>query len=317
MRVIFFGTGAFAVPILEQLVVGGHQIVRCLTQPDRPQGRGLGRQPSPVKHAALRAGLAIAQPERLGVDQLEGLSADVGVAVAYGQLIPREVLRLPRHGVLGVHPSLLPKYRGAAPVAWAILNGEPVTGVTIFRLTERLDAGEILSRRETAIMPGETAQMLTQRLALLGAQELAGAMTSLAEGQARCEPQDELQATLAPKLTKAQGEIAWGQPAVDIDRLVRATWPWPGASTTWKGTSLKICAASVGDPQDTPSATPGTVRQVTPSAIVVATGQGALMIHELQPAGKRRMSVREFLAGHRINVGDMLGGTWQETGGGG
>jgi methionyl-tRNA formyltransferase len=229
------------------------------------------------------------------------------VAVAYGQLIPGGLLRLPRHGMLGVHPSLLPKYRGAAPVAWAILNGETVTGVTIFQLTERLDAGAIMSRQVTPIDPGETAERLTQRLAQVGAEELLRALKALADGRARVEPQEESQASLAPKLTKAQGTIAWERPAEAIERLVRATQPWPGASTTWQGHSFKIFAASVNTTGVPTETAPGTVLDVSSEAIRVATGQGALAIREVQMAGKRRMSVKEFLAGHRIQVGDILG----------
>ena len=307
MRVIFFGTSEFAVPCLEQLGAAGHDVVQCVTQPDRPQGRGLAPEPSPVKRAAIRLGLSVAQPERLEDGQFEGFDADVGVAVAYGQLIPGEFLGLPRHGVLGVHPSLLPKYRGAAPVAWAILNGETVTGVTIFRLTKRLDAGQILSRQVTPIAPGEIADVLTQRLAQVGAEELVRALTALADGRARFEPQDESQASLAPKLTKAQGLIAWDQPAEAIERLVRATQPWPGASTTWRGHSLKIFTASVDTATVLRGTAPGTVLGVSSEALRVATGQGTLAVREVQMAGKRRMNVKEFLAGHHIEVGDCFG----------
>src|SRR3989338_7834499 len=306
MRVIFFGTAEFAVPSLEQLAnaKSGQTVVMCVTQPDRPQGRGLTVEPSPVKRAAERLGLPLMQPARLAAAVFQALAPEVGVAAAYGQLIPREVLALPTHGMLGVHPSLLPKYRGAAPVAWAILNGESTTGVTIFRLNELLDAGEILSEQTVVIEPGEDAQALTTRLAHLSAGALLRTLETMAGGRLNARPQDETRASLAPKLTKAQGEIDWQRPAEFIDRLVRATIPWPGAATAGRGGGLKIWSARVGEPGPNASAAPGTVLEATADALAVATGRGTLLIRELQPAGKRRMSVREFLAGHRIEKGE-------------
>jgi methionyl-tRNA formyltransferase len=247
------------------------------------------------------------QPERLAAALFQGLESEIGVVAAYGQLIPREVLALPTQGMLGVHPSLLPKYRGAAPIAWAILNGESTTGVSIFKLNERLDAGAMLVQQAVPIEAGEDAQGLTTRLARCGADALLRTLEMMASGQARDQAQDESSASLAPKLTKAQGEIDWHQPAESIDRLVRATIPWPGASTTWRGGSLKIVSAGVGGSHAKQTAAPGTVIDVLADALAVATGQGTLMIREVQPAGKRRMSVREFLAGRPIQVGEKFG----------
>jgi len=305
MRVMFFGTAAFAVPTLEQLISHRHTIVRCVTQPDRPQGRGLDREPSPVKQAALRLGLPLVQPERLAAALLEGLRAEVGVVAAYGQLIRRDLLAIAPHGMLGVHPSLLPKYRGAAPVAWAILNGEATTGITVFRLNERLDAGDILLQQQVAIEPQEDADALTRRLAQAGARALIEALEALAQGRARFEPQDEARASLAPKLTKAQGRIDWRAPAEAIERLVRATIPWPGAATTWRGEPLKVWRAAVatGHPASAP---PGTVVRAGQGVIGVAAGRDTLDLLEVQPAGRRRMAVAEFLAGHRLEVGERL-----------
>jgi len=308
MHVMFFGTAAFAVPSFEALIASGHRVVRCVTQPDRAQGRGLKVEPSPVKQVALKHAVVVAQPERLTADVMEGVTPDVGVVVAYGRLVPGDVLRAPAHGMLGVHPSLLPKYRGAAPVAWAVLDGETSTGVTIFRLTERLDAGEIIAQSTTSIHPGETAEALTDRLACLGAQELIRALEALASGRVEGRPQTESDASVAPKLTKAQGRIDWAQPAAAIERLVRATVPWPGASTDWQGARLNIwtvALSSAGDDGSMPS--PGTVVRASPEGLEVATGQGRLVITEVQRAGKRRMNVREFLAGHSVRVGDQLG----------
>ena len=304
MRVVFFGTAEFAVPSLEALVARGHAVVRCVTQPDRPQGRGLRLEPSPVKQVALRLRVPLLQPERLSASALEDVQADVGVAVAYGQLIRRDVLSRPAHGVLGIHPSLLPKYRGAAPVAWALLNGDTVTGMTIFRLNERLDAGEILVQEHLAIEPHEPADALTRRLAALGAQCLLRALELIEGGAAAYAPQDEAQATSAPKLTKTQGRIDWSAPAEAIERIVRATIPWPGASTAWRGEPLKIWSAAAGRAGQ--PAPPGTVVSTDGGLLAVSAGQGVLQIAEVQPPGGRRMTVKEFLAGHPVKEGERF-----------
>ena len=307
MRIIFCGTSSFAVPSLEQLISREHTVVSCVTQPDRPRGRGLRLEPSAVKQAALRLRLPLVQPERLTRAMCEPLHADVGVVMAYGQLIGHELLTLPRHGMIGVHPSLLPAYRGAAPVAWALLNGETTTGVTIFRLSERLDAGEIIFRRPVSILPEEHADALTERLAHLGAEDLLRALEALARGQGVFEPQDESRATFAPKLTKAQGRIDWRTPAESVVRLVRATTPWPGAATEWQGQPFRIWAASPAEAAASREVTPGTIVQVMPQALAVAAGKGTVIVTEVQPQGRRRMSVQEFLAGHRVTVGEQLG----------
>ena len=309
MRVVFFGTSEFAVPSLEQLVARGHAVVLCVTQPDRPRGRGLTVEPSPVKEAADRLHLPLAQPERLEAMTVQALpqGVDAGVVAAYGQLIRPAVLAGPTHGILGVHPSLLPKYRGAAPVAWALLNGETETGVTIFRLNDRLDAGEILVQERAAIEPHEDAGTLTQRLALVGAAALLQALELIEQGRVVPVPQRDEEASFAPKLTKAQGRIDWSAPSERIVRLIRGTSPWPGASTEWHGNTLKILSASAEQAETEAADRPGTIVSVKDGTLVVSTGQGRLQITEVQPPGRRRMSVREFLAGHHIEVGDQLG----------
>ncbi len=308
MRVVFFGAGLFAVPSLERLA-RRHTVVVCVTQPDRPQGRGLRRAPTPVKGTALGLGVRLAQPERLEIGTFEPLEPEIGVAVDYGRLIPQALLAWPPHGMLGVHPSLLPRYRGAAPVAWALLNGESSTGVTIFRLNERMDAGDILAQRRLPIQAGDDAEALTGRLAELGAEELLGALEAVASGRARFRRQDDAQASLAPKLTTAQGVIDWRKPAAAIERQVRAMVPWPGARTSWRGRELKLFRASSGrEKTGAPRILPGTIAEVAPEAVIVATGEGTLELKDVQLAGRRRMSVREFLAGHPINVGEILGG---------
>ncbi len=308
MRVVFFGTAEFAVPSLERVAAGRHHVVRCVTQPDRPQGRGLSREPSPVKRAAARLGLPLVQPERASADLFDALDPDVGVVVAYGQLIRRDLLGLPRLGMVGAHPSLLPKYRGAAPVAWALLQGERTTGVTIFRLNEALDAGDIIVQRTLPIEPQEDAETLTSRLAQLGAEELVRGLDLLAEDRAIFTPQDEAQASFAPKLTKPQGRIDWHQPAEVIERLIRAMVPWPGAFTEWQGRPLKVWSASPVPGAGTAlGAGAGAVVRLAPEAIVVMTGEGALALRELQLPGRRRMRVKEFLVGHPIRVGETFG----------
>ena len=306
MRVLFFGTAAFAVPSLERLVAHRSTVVLCVTQPDRPRGRGLIAGPSPVKQAALRLRLPLSQPEHPRAELFQALHPDIGVAIAYGELLTPEVLGVSSHGMFGVHPSLLPAYRGAAPIAWALLNGETTTGVTVFRMNEWMDAGEIVTQRRVEILPGENAEALTGRLADLGAEELMRALEAVEAGQARLTPQDPAQATLASKLTKAHGRIDWRRPAEAIDRQVRALIPWPGAVSTWRGQALKILKASVGTEHRGQGVEPGTVVHVAAEALVVATGHGVLRIEVVQLAGRRRMSVQEFLAGHPMRVGNKF-----------
>ncbi len=307
MRVIFFGTSAFAVPSLERLVAGGHAVVLCVTQPDKPKGRGLNVEASPVKQAALKLNVPLAQPERLKRESLGPVQADIGVVAAYGQLIRRDVLDLPAQGILGVHPSLLPRHRGAAPVAWALLNGDPLTGVTIFRLNERLDAGPMLRVQAYPVHETDTTETLTERLALFGADQLILTLSDIAEGVAKDAPQDDSAATLAPKLTKEQSRIQWKKDAPTIARQVRALWPWPGATTELGDTRLKIASAEAL-PVNAAGA-PGTVLQAAAAGLDVAAGSGVVRIRELQPAGKRCMSAAAFLAGHPVAPGTCLGGS--------
>ena len=309
MRILFFGTSAFGIPSLERLVAAGEHVLVCVTQPDRPQGRGLAQHPSPIKTAARQLGVPVEEPEDLhaALPRFRELNADVGVVIAYGRLIPPALLQVPPQGMLGVHPSWLPKYRGASPMVGALLNAEPTTGVTVFRLDARLDAGDMAKRRAVPIAPRETAETLSARLSVFGAALLLETLTELAAGTTTWTPQDERQATHAPKLTKADGRIDWRTDAVAIDRRVRALNPWPGTSTQWRGAPLKICSASF---QDAPGlrGRPGEILSASADGLLVATGKGQLKIDELQAAGKRRMSVRKFLAGHPMKIGECLGG---------
>lgn len=305
MKLVFFGTGAFAVPTLEAVVEAGHEVLRVFTQPDRAQGRGRALAPSPIKATAMRLQLPLAQPERLTAGLTAGLAPEAGVALDYGKIIPPELLAWPTHGLLGVHPSILPAYRGAAPVPWAILRGETVTGITIFRLVARMDAGDILLQERLPVQPEDDAASLLARAAEAGAELLVHGLELIRTGRATWTPQGETRATLAPKLTKAQGTIDWREPAERISRLIRATIPWPAATTAWQGKPLKIWAARA-EAAKNPGA-PGTVVSASGDGILVATGHGALRVLELQPAGGKRMSAREFLAGRKMQVGDRLG----------
>ena len=235
------------------------------------------------------------------------LQPEVGVVISYGRVIPAELLTLPQHGMLGVHPSLLPKYRGASPIAWAILNAEQTTGVSVFRLNERVDAGDILLQRAVSIEPHDTAASLSERLALLGAELLLEGLERLERQTSTFYPQDESLATYAPKLTKAHGLIDWHTSAASIDRLIRATTPWPGAYTNWRGQLLKLLDTTYDAQNHTKPGRPGEVLAVSSDGLVVATGEGKLVIQALQVAGRRRMMVREFLAGHDLRVGEILG----------
>lgn len=306
MRVAFFGTSAFAVPSLERLAGSRHPVVLCVTQPDKPRGRGLSLEPSPVKQAAVRLKLPLIQPERVSAKDFN-CAVDVGVVASYGQLIRRDLLSLPPHGILGIHPSLLPKYRGAAPIARAILQGEKQTGVTIFRLNEALDAGEVISRKTVSIEPEENTQQLTERLAKLSADELLLALDAVEQGKAAYAPQDNAQATFAPKFTKTDGQIDWSKPAEAIARQVRALYPWPGAATLWQNNPVRVWSASALPASANEPLPAGCIRRVSQEGIVVGAGQGGVLITQLQLSGGRRLSVKEFLAGHSVKVGDRFG----------
>ncbi len=308
MRIVLFGTSAFAVPSLQVLVKRGHTIVQCVTQPDRPQGRGLKPQASPVKQAAQALRLPLTEPTDLRTTQqeLRALNPDVGVVIAYGRLVPSDLLQLPTQGMVGLHPSLLPKYRGASPIVWALLNGDSRTGVTVFRLNERMDAGDILTQQPVSIGPQETAEVLSVRLAAMGAGLLADSLQALEQGTASFQPQNDAAATYTTKLTKAHGLVDWTASAAAIDRMVRALNPWPGVTTSLHGRSLRVWSTALASQPVLASAHPGTVIQLEDAGAVVATGQGALVIQDVQPAGRRRMSVREFLAGHVLRVGDQF-----------
>ena len=289
------GTPAFAVPALERLVESGHQVAAVFTQPDRPKGRGHRDAMSPVKEAALRLGLEVHQPERVKqpdiVAQIRALKPEAIVVVGYGQIIPKSILEIPPHGIINVHASLLPKYRGAAPIQWAIARGETRTGVTTMRINEGLDTGDMLLKWETGIGPEETAPELSKRLAQAGADLL---IRTLVDSQ-RIEPapQDDSQATYAPILKKEDGRIDWGRPAREILNRMRGFDPWPGAYTTLRGQKLQIWKAAIGEL----SLTPGALRAIR-KKLYAGCGRGeSIELREVQLEGKKRMAAEAFLNG--------------------
>jgi len=311
MRLVFLGTPAFAVPTLERIVTAGHQVQAVVTQPDRPRGRGQHSAAPPVKESAARLGLPVYQPERVrrpeAVEFLRGMGAEAMVVVGYGQIIPQAVIDLAPLGIINVHASLLPKYRGAGPIQWAIINGETRTGVTTMRIDAGLDTGDMLLKAETEIGPEENAIELGRRLAAAGADLLVETLDRLAAGTIVPEAQDAAQATYAPLLKKEDGLTDWVQPARAIHNRVRGLQPWPGAYTTFRGQTLHIWRARVaaGPGAGITSAAAGRLLGVKP--LVVACGSGALELLEVQLEGRKRIPAADFANGQRLTENELLG----------
>ncbi len=311
LRVVFVGTPGFSVPVFRRLNEAGHQIVGVYTQPDRQTGRGRRLSPSPVKQAAQEHRLHVLQPPSLRndpavLDELASLSPDVIVVAAYGLFLPPDFFGLPSYGALNVHPSLLPRYRGPAPVVTTILNGDDVAGVSIIRLTERMDAGPVLAQRETPVGPSETAEELTPRLFELGAELLVEILPDWAAGKIMERPQDEHSATATHLLSREDGEIDWSNSAEYISRQVRAYAPWPGTFTLWQGRTLKIVRATAGEGQDEAKGITGEVVALS-DGVGVVTGAGPLRLSELQMEGRKAVAVSDFMLGHLDFVGSLLG----------
>ena len=309
MRVVFLGSGQFAVPSLEALLAAGHDVSAVVTQPDKEKGRGRALAAPPVKPVALAHGLEVLQPRRIKAPEaLEALRArepEVQVVVAYGQILPRAVIDVAPRGTVNVHGSVLPRYRGAAPVQWAIVNGETETGVSTMLIDEGLDTGPVLLTRATAISPEETAPELEARLAQIGAELLIETLDGLAAGTVRPTPQDHARATHAPIIKKEDGRLDWAQPAEVLARRVRGFHPWPGTVTSFGGRELKIRKAR---PVPGSDAEPGTVLAVERDAVVVAAGRGtALRVFEVQPESRHPMPAPAFAAGARLAPGARLG----------
>jgi methionyl-tRNA formyltransferase len=307
MRLVFLGTPRFAVPTLEWIVEAGHQVLAVATQPDRPSGRGQHAAAPPVKQCAERLGLPVYQPERVrrpeAVEYLRALAPDAMVVVGYGQIIPQSVIDIPPLGIINVHGSVLPKYRGAGPVQWAILNGETVTGVTTMRIDAGLDTGDMLLKAETAIGAEETAVELAGRLAEMGAELLVRTLEGLAAGAIVPEKQDPAQATYARLLKKEDGAINWGRAAAAIHNQVRGLQPWPGAYSVFRGQTLHIWRARAVEARA--GAPPGRLVSVKPP--VAACGEGALELVEVQLEGRKRMSAADFANGQRLAENEGIG----------
>lgn len=306
MRIIFMGTPDLAVPTLRRLHQDGHDIVAVVTQPDRPAGRGHQLQPPPVKVAAQALGLPVWQPVKIKTPDfhadLAALAADVGVVVAYGRILPPHLLETPRHGFLNVHFSLLPKYRGAAPVNWVIANDEALTGITVMYMDAGLDTGDIALQMECWIGRDETTPELGERLAQLGAELLSEALRQLADGRLPRRPQDAAQATYAPLLRREDGWVDWSLPAAAIAARIRAFQPFPGSHTQLDGHRVTLWRGQATG--QTTDHAPGTVLAITPEALLIACGeQTCLAVHELQLEGRKRVAARDFANGLRLRPG--------------
>jgi len=307
MRLVFLGTPAFAVPTLESLAAK-HDIISVVTQPDRPKGRGQELSASPVKQAAQNLGLAVYQPERIRRPEaqahLASLSPEIMVVVGYGQIIPQSVIEIAPRGIVNVHASLLPKYRGAAPIQWAIANGESRTGVTTMQINAGLDTGDILLMRETQIGPQETAIELGERLAVMGAELLVETLDGLVQGAIVARPQDDSQASFAPILEKEDGAISWADAAATIHNRVRGLLPWPGAYTHFRGQLLHVWRSHVVDERT--ALAPG--RVLAGGGFRMACGSGSvLQLVEVQMEGRKRMSADAFANGQRLLENEILG----------
>jgi len=312
MILVFCGTPSFAVPTLERLVEAGHSVPLVVTQPDRPRGRGMEVAISPVKDAAIRLGIAVLQPATIKNnsefrDQLAAIGPDAIIVVGYGRIIPQWMIDLPRLGNLNLHASLLPKYRGAAPIQWAIANGESVTGVTTMRIDAGLDTGDILMQREIPISPEDTAETLAPKLASIGAGLMVETLRGLESGQVRPAPQDHTQATLAPILKKEDGRMDFSRTAHDLFNRLRGFQAWPGAFTTFRGKTLQVHRAQPA--QHAVRLMPGQIA-VEGTRLFVGCGKDkdtALELIAIQLEGKRRMTAQEFINGYRLKSGDHLG----------
>ncbi len=297
MKIVFMGTPDFAVPCLQRLVQDGHMLAGVFTQPDKPSGRGMAQTQPPVKQLALQLGLPVYQPEKLrdgtAAELLRSLAPELGVVVAYGKILPEELLQTPPLGCMNVHASLLPKHRGAAPIQWSILNGDTVTGVTTMLMDKGMDTGDMLLKLETPIGPEETAGQLFGRLSQLGAEAMSQTIPLLAAGKAVRTPQDESQATYAPMLQKSMSELDMTKDAQTLYNAIRGLHPWPGAYVNFAGKRLKVHVARVVQGQGQP----GSVLDM--QAGILACGSGALQLLEVQPEGKAKMAMEQFLRGFR------------------
>lgn len=310
MRVIFMGTPDFATGTLEEIVKAGHEVVGVVTQPDKPKGRGKTMMPTPVKETALKYNLPVYQPKKVRepefVELLRSLKPDVMVVAAFGQIITKEILEMPKYGCINVHASLLPAYRGAAPIQWAVINGDKESGVTIMQMDEGIDTGDMIEKAVVPIAEDETGGSLFDKLSHTGAKLCVKVLRDLEEGTAVREKQPEESTTpYAKMIDKKMGEVDWKKSAKEIEQLIRGLNPWPSAYTKVHGKTLKLWKAKVL--LETSQMNPGQIVKVTKDSLAVQTGQGMLEIQELQLEGKKRMDTSSFLRGYTLAEGESLG----------
>ena len=308
MKVIFMGTPDIAVPALEKIIEAGHEVVLVVSQPDKPVGRSKELKPTAVKECALAHGIEVYQPTRIRSEEsvafLQQFDVDVIVVEAFGQIIPQAILDIPKHCCVNIHTSLLPKYRGAAPIQWAVLNGDMVTGVTTMRMDAGLDTGDIIMRVEKIVNEGETSGTLFDRLARAGAKLIVQTLEAIENGTATYTPQDESKATHVSKITKEMGSIDWNRSAKEIECWIRGMDPWPSAYTRLEDKTMKIWKAKVLSEES--NAKPGTIIRVTKNSFAVQTGNGVLEVLELQMEGKKRMTTDAFLRGYAVEEGTVF-----------
>ena len=302
MKIVFMGTPDFSVNALENIVKAGHDVVGVITQPDKPKGRGGKMQYTPVKEKALELGLDVYQPQRVKetefIEKLKEMNPDAIVVIAFGQILPKAILDMPKYGCINVHASLLPKYRGAAPIQWSVIDGEKETGVTTMYMNEGLDTGDIIDKVVVPIDKKETGGSLFDKLAIEGGKLILKTLIELENGTAVRTPQDDSKSNYAGMINKHLGKIDFNKSANEIERLIRGLNPWPSAYTKMDGKTLKIWDADVDDSEN--DSAPGTITEVGKDFIRVATGKGSLKILELQLEGKKRMKTRDFLNGAKI-----------------
>lgn len=309
MRVVFMGTPDFSVGTLEKIMEAGHEVAGVFTQPDKPKGRGKAVQFPPVKIAANHHGIPVYQPVKVRepeyIELIKKLNPEVIVVIAFGQILPKEILNIPKYGCINVHASLLPKYRGAAPIQWSIIDGEKVTGVTTMRMDVGLDTGDMIMKAKVEIEPKETAGSLHDKLSLEGALLCVKTLEKIEDGSVVYEKQDDSRANYVKTLDKSLGNIVWEEEAIHIERLIRGLNPWPSAFTKYKGKTLKIWSATVI--QEEMPGNSGEIVEITKDEIRVKTKKGILSIEELQLEGKKRMTTEAFLRGFAIELGTILG----------
>lgn len=309
MKIVYMGTPDFAVGALEAIIEAGHEVVGVVTQPDKPKGRSGQMQFPPVKECAVKHGLRVFQPVKVkateAVEELRSMGADLFVVAAFGQILSKEILDMPKYGCINIHASLLPKYRGCAPINWCIIDGETETGVCIQQMDIGIDTGDILSEKVVPIDKKETAESLFDKLAVAGAELVVETIASIEAGTVEPRKQDDSLSSYAKMMDKAMGEIDWTKDAVVIERLIRGLNSWPSAYTYYQGKSLKLWSADVIDTPATQK--PGTIEAVSKDSFDVATGNGLLRILELQLEGKKRMDTKSFLLGNQWKAGMELG----------